>query len=182
MNSVTIWTDGSCWPNPGPGAWAAVIERGGCVQEIHGAHPERTTNNRMEILAVIEGLRHVQGPSEVTVFSDSEYVLLGARKCAAYLKDEHYKIGPRAKLFTVNRDLWLDLACAMRPHIVAFKWVRGHAECANNCRADYLAEQARKNAVGCIPTTTADSTPTPRMTTARAKQIIEHFGGDSMWT
>lgn len=139
---VAIWTDGSAWPNPGPGGWGAVILSDGVRSEIRGRSDGVTTNNRMEITAAIEALRALSEPSIVTVYTDSRYLQGGADRCAYCLRDrERWKIGPIPQPWKVNRDLWLQLMVAMKGHRIHWEWVRGHADCAENNRADVLAQR-----------------------------------------
>lgn len=144
MNSVVIHCDGGCWPNPGPGGWGAVIEGDGDRREIRGRSEGRTTNNRMEIQAAIEALNSLSEPSEVTVYTDSKYLQGGAGRCAYCLA---FTITPKhlkqPQPWSTNRDLWLSLMGAMYRHKIKWKWVRGHATCAENNRADALAENYR---------------------------------------
>jgi ribonuclease HI len=109
---IDIYTDGGCRPNPGPGAWACVVLNGDTVHKMAAADPD-TTNNRMELLAVIMGLELLDEPSNVTIYSDSQWVVLCAR-------------GERSR--KKNRDLWerFDVAAA-RHHQVRMAWLRGHA-------------------------------------------------------
>jgi ribonuclease HI len=134
MMRVELWTDGSCWPNPGPsGSWAAilrVIEDDGTVfeREASGRVEAHCTNQRMEILAAAEGLRLVNRPSEVTIFSDSQYVV----KTMTY--------GWKRRR---NLDLWERLDQAATPHSTRWQWVPGHSGIELNERADLLADEAR---------------------------------------
>lgn len=121
---VLIWTDGACWPNPGgPGAWAAIVTYGERELELSG-YERSTTNNRMEIMGAIAGLRALKRPCDVTIFSDSQY-LVRTMNC-----------GWRKRK---NADLWQQLAAACKEHRVTWKWVRGHADDVMNNRADALA-------------------------------------------
>ena len=122
---IHIYTDGSCLGNPGPGGWAAIIEENGGKKRLSGREDE-TTNNRMEILAAIKGLQATPSHSEVTVFSDSQYVVNTMTK------------GWKRK---ANQDLWAALDSAVKEHRVTWKWVRGHAGNPGNEEADALANQ-----------------------------------------
>jgi ribonuclease HI len=119
---VIVITDGACSGNPGPGGWGVIIRRGQEVIELHGGERD-TTNNRMEITAVIEALKAIE-PSEVEIISDSEYVINTMTK------------GWKRK---ANTDLWPNLDAALRLHRVTWKWVRGHNGHDDNERADELA-------------------------------------------
>ena len=118
-----IYTDGACLGNPGPGGWAAIIVHGTCQVQLAGGEP-KTTNNRMEITAVIRGIDHVPPGSETTVWSDSEYVI---------------KTMTRGWKRKVNNDLWDQLDAAVAKRNVSWKWVRGHSGHPFNELADDLA-------------------------------------------
>ena len=122
---IHIYTDGSCLGNPGPGGWAAIIEENGGKKRL-GGREDDTTNNRMEILAVIKGLQATPSHSEVTIFSDSQYVVNTMTK------------GWKRK---ANQDLWAALDTAVKERRVTWKWVRGHAGNPGNEEADALANQ-----------------------------------------
>ena len=122
---IHIYTDGSCLGNPGPGGWAAIIEENGGKKRLAGREDD-TTNNRMEILAVIKGLQATPSHSEVTIFSDSQYVVNTMTKCWKR---------------KANQDLWAALDTAVKERRVTWKWVRGHAGNPGNEEADALANQ-----------------------------------------
>tara|TARA_Y100001001_G_C7799271_1_gene235643 strand:+ start:142 stop:537 length:396 start_codon:yes stop_codon:yes gene_type:complete len=128
---IEIHTDGACSRNPGPGGWAAIILGDGPKRGIHGKGPEEiTTNNRMEILAVINGLRDIPEGSYVTIFSDSEYVIK--------TMTENWK---RKK----NEDFWIQLDKEVSRHKVNWKWIEAHAGNILNEEADALArKEARR--------------------------------------
>lgn len=109
-NTVHIYTDGGCIPNPGFGAWAAVLVLGEHTKEISGTVPD-TTNNRMELQAALEALRALKRPCSVMLFSDSQYLI-------ETMRDKWSK--------TKNRDLWAELDAAAEPHTIGWVWVRGH--------------------------------------------------------
>ena len=134
---VTIYTDGSCLGNPGPGGYAAILDYKGHSRELSGGF-RRTTNNRMELLAVIEGLAALKEPCDVTLHSDSEYVVRAMREG---WPDTWRKKGWRrnGKKSVANRDLWVELMEMCRKHDVQFKWVKGHAGHPENERCDQLA-------------------------------------------
>ena len=137
---VTIHTDGSCLGNPGPGGYAAILDYQGRERELSGGF-RRTTNNRMEILAVIAGLRALTKPCSVTVYSDSRYVVDAIEKgWARKWKANGWMRNKRES--AVNPDLWEKLLNALSQHDVEFKWVRGHSGNAGNVRADKLAVAA----------------------------------------
>jgi ribonuclease HI len=139
---VEIWTDGSCLVNPnGPGGWAAIVVAGGTTEELVGGDPS-TTNNRMELTAVLRGLEHAPEGSTVTVISDSQYVVKGLTTWRHGWRRKGWR--KRDGEAVLNVDLWKALDGAVERHAtVAATWVRGHNGDANNDRADLLAgEQA----------------------------------------
>ena len=139
---VTVHTDGSCLGNPGPGGYAAVLEFQGQERELSGGF-RRTTNNRMEILAVIAGLEALSETCSVTVFSDSQYVVNAIEKgWARKWRANGWMRNKRDS--AVNPDLWDRLLGLLDKHDVELKWVRGHAGNAGNVRADRLAVAAAK--------------------------------------
>lgn len=129
LPSVTIYTDGGCHPNPGFGGWAAILRCGKAYKEICGSEPD-TTNNRMEMRAVIEALDALREPCRVTVYSDSKLIVVpllnGTGKPAHKRK---------------NQDLVQEILRAMRPHQVSAEWVRGHNGNPDNERCDQLAAE-----------------------------------------
>ncbi len=134
---VTIHTDGSCLGNPGPGGFGVVLEHNGREKELSGGF-RRTTNNRMEILAVIIGLEALMEPCSVTVFSDSRYVVDGIEKgWARKWRANGWMRNKRER--AINPDLWERLLAALEKHDVDLRWVRGHAGNPGNVRADKLA-------------------------------------------
>lgn len=139
MKKVTLITDGSCLGNPGPGGWAAILRFGAKSKELSGGEPE-TTNNRMEMTAVIEGLRVLKEPCEVSIEIDSEYVRNGVTQWMEGWKKRGWTTS--AKQPVKNQDLWQKIDAALSPHVVHWKWVKGHAEHADNNRCDELAREA----------------------------------------
>ena len=133
---VEIWTDGACSGNPGPGGWGVLLKSGDHEKELHGGEAE-TTNNRMELMAAIEALTALKGPSKVRLHTDSTYVKDWLTKWIHGWKKNGWKTA--AKKPVKNRDLWqaLDEACAR--HEIEWKWVKGHAGDEGNERADALA-------------------------------------------
>ena len=137
---VIIHTDGSCLGNPGPGGYGVVLEYDRRKQEMSGGF-RRTTNNRMEILAVIVGLEALKGRCAVTVFSDSRYVVDAVSKgWAVKWRANGWMRNRRER--AVNPDLWERLLAALARHDVELRWVRGHAGNRGNVRADRLAVAA----------------------------------------
>ncbi len=147
---LELWTDGACSGNPGPGGWAAILvardDDGSIAKqvELSGGDPA-TTNNRMELQAVIEGLRALKGPSEVTIHIDSTYVMdaIVKRWIVGWQKRGWKTAG---KTPVKNRELWEALLVALEPHTVTWKKVKGHAGSALNERADELAVAACQTA------------------------------------
>ncbi len=137
---VTVYTDGACSGNPGPGGWAAILIAGEHQKEISGFAPE-TTNNRMEITAVLEALRALTRPSTVRVHSDSSYVVNAFRK--RWL-DNWQRNGWRTSTGkpVENQDLWQALLAVASQHKVNFEWVEGHASDRLNNRCDEMAREA----------------------------------------
>jgi len=133
---IEIWTDGACRGNPGPGGWGALMRSGEHVRELHGGALE-TTNNRMELTAVIEALAAVKRPSPIVIHTDSQYVKLGITEWIAQWKLRGWKTADRKPV--KNVDLWQRLAEVAAPHKIEWRWVRGHAGNAGNERADALA-------------------------------------------
>ncbi len=134
-----IFTDGACSGNPGPGGYGAVIKQNGRVREISGCDP-RTTNNRMEMKAVIESLRLLGAPCRVRITTDSNYVVKGMTEwLPGWIRRNWVNAQKKPVL---NRDLWEELLELTRPHEVEWRWVRGHAGHAENERCDRLAREA----------------------------------------
>ena len=143
MKSVALITDGSCLGNPGPGGWAAVLRYGKHSRELSGADPE-TTNNRMEMTAVLEGLSALREPCRVTIEIDSEYVKKGITEWLAGWKRRGWKTASKQPV--KNQDLWRRLDEAVARHDVKWRWVKGHAGHADNNRCDELAREAAMTA------------------------------------
>lgn len=143
---LELWTDGACSGNPGPGGWAAILvarEEDGTIAkqiELSGGDPA-TTNNRMELQAVIEGLHALKGPSKVTIHIDSTYVMDAIVK-RWYVGWQKRGWKTAAKTPVKNQELWEQLLAALEPHTVAWKKVKGHSGSALNERADELAVAA----------------------------------------
>jgi len=135
---VEIWTDGSCKGNPGPGGWGALLRSGTHERELHGGERE-TTNNRMELLAVIEALGALKGPSRVVVHTDSQYVQQGITTWITGWRRRGWKTADGKPV--KNLDLWQRLEAAAARHQMQWKWVRGHAGDEGNERADALANR-----------------------------------------
>ena len=138
MDEVDIFTDGACSGNPGPGGWGALLRTGGHEKEIWGGEPG-TTNNRMELLAVIRALNLLKRPVKVRLHTDSQYVQKGISEWILGWKARGWKTAGKAPV--KNVDLWKALDAAAQPHQVSWIWVRGHAGHADNERADALARR-----------------------------------------
>jgi ribonuclease HI len=142
---VELYTDGACSGNPGPGGWGVILRMGGHEKEMFGGEPQ-TTNNRMEMMAVIEGLKALNRPVKASIYTDSQYVMKGMNEWIKGWKARGWKTA--AKEPVKNVDLWqaLDNECAR--HQLKWHWVKGHAGHVENERADALArrgvEQNRK--------------------------------------
>ncbi len=139
MEEVTVYTDGACEGNPGPGGYAAIIDRNGKRTEITGSE-RQTTNNRMELLAVITALRALEEPSSVRVVTDSQYVANGMKSWIHSWQRKGWKTASGTPV--KNRDLWQELDALAGRHRVRWEWVRGHKGHPENERADALARAA----------------------------------------
>jgi ribonuclease HI len=139
MQRVTIFTDGACRTNPGPGGWAAVLIYQGRQKELSGSAPS-TTNNRMELIAAIEALNALKRRCAVELFTDSEYLKKGIQSWLPRWKSRGFRTidGQPVK----NQDLWEQLEQAAGRHEVEWKWVRGHAGNEMNELCDRLAKEA----------------------------------------
>ena len=136
---VSIYTDGSCLGNPGPGGWGAILVYGDAKKELSGAE-DNTTNNRMELMAAIMALEALNRPVDVTLTSDSVYLKDGITKWIHGWKKNGWKTA--AKKPVANQDLWERLDAAITPHRITWAWVKGHAGHPMNERCDELARQA----------------------------------------
>ncbi|MDE6504761.1 MAG: ribonuclease HI [Clostridia bacterium] len=143
MKKVLLYTDGACSVNPGVGGWGAVLIFNGFEKRISGAEPE-TTNNRMELKAVIEGLKCLKESCEVHIFSDSAYVVNAFRNGWIYSWEES-KFKKADNKAVLNADLWRQLLALTRQHKVEFIKVKGHADNEYNNICDKLATEAVKN-------------------------------------
>lgn len=138
MNSVEIFTDGACRGNPGPGGWGVLMRFGGEEKTLCGGEPD-TTNNRMELTAVIEGLAALKRPCKVTVTSDSTYVLKGIQEWMANWKKRGWKTASKQPV--KNVDLWQKLDAVVGEHKIDWQWVKGHSGHRENEIADQLANR-----------------------------------------
>lgn len=141
MDHVEIFTDGACSGNPGPGGWGVVLRSKNTEKELSGAEKD-TTNNRMEMMAVIAGLEALKRDCRVTITTDSQYVMKGMTEWLPGWKARNWRTASKQPV--KNADLWQRLEKAVQPHQVEWQWVRGHNGHAENERADQLAVAARE--------------------------------------
>jgi ribonuclease HI len=137
-NVVEIYTDGACKGNPGPGGWGALLKMGASEKELFGGEPQ-TTNNRMELMAVIRALETLKPPCEVAVYTDSQYVQKGISEWVHDWKRRGWRTADKKPV--KNVDLWRELDRLAGMHRVTWHWVRGHAGHPENERADALANR-----------------------------------------
>ncbi|KZM51561.1 ribonuclease HI [Labrenzia sp. OB1] len=135
-NRVTIYTDGACSGNPGPGGWGGILRFGEREKELCGGE-EETTNNRMELTAAIEALKALTRPCAVDLYTDSTYVRSGIKEWIEGWKRKNWRTSQNKPV--KNADLWQDLDAARERHDVTWHWVKGHAGHPDNERADELA-------------------------------------------
>lgn len=138
LPQVTIYTDGACDPNPGPGGWAALLISKGKERVISGSESE-TTNNRMELTAAIQALNTLQGRSRIEFYTDSEYLKKGITEWMANWRARNWR---RKGGKLANVDLWQALDKAIQEHQIQWHWVRGHSGDRHNQRVDLLARKA----------------------------------------
>ena len=164
---VTIYTDGGCIGNPGPGGWATILIYGEQVRELSGRY-RQTTNNRMELRAAIEGLNALKRPCPVELYTDSQYVRDGITQWVAGWQRKGWKTANKKPV--KNQDLWLNLLAAVERHAEAggvnWNWTRGHAGDRWNERADALANGAAQSAgeadpIDDAPDAASQQTPDP---------------------
>jgi ribonuclease HI len=135
---VELFSDGACKGNPGPGGWGVVLRYAQHEKQLYGGEPD-TTNNRMELMAVIQGLQQLKRPSQVRVTTDSQYVKNGITQWIHNWKRNGWKTA--AKQAVKNADLWRLLDQEVAKHQVEWHWVKGHAGHVENERADQLANR-----------------------------------------
>ncbi|MEQ1559800.1 MAG: ribonuclease HI [Methyloglobulus sp.] len=135
-DTVVIYTDGACRGNPGPGGWGVILTCKGTTKELYGGEPE-TTNNRMELTAVINALEALTKPCHAIIYSDSKYVLQGITEWIDNWKKRGWKTASKSPV--KNEDLWRRLDAARTLHRIEWKWVKGHSGDAGNDKADELA-------------------------------------------
>ena len=137
--TIELYTDGACSGNPGPGGWGALLRWNGHEKSLSGGE-EETTNNRMEMMAVIKGLEALNKPSDVTLYTDSKYVLQGATEWLEGWKAKNWKSANKKPV--KNKDLWEQIDSLIQRHNVEFIWVKGHAGHKYNEFVDKLAVEA----------------------------------------
>jgi ribonuclease HI len=140
LNTVVIYTDGACKGNPGPGGWGALLQAGGNEKELWGGEPQ-TTNNRMELMAVIEALRALKRPCRIELYLDSQYVRQGITEWIHKWKLQGWRTSSKQPV--KNVELWqtLDQLVHGQAHQIRWHWVKGHAGDPGNERADALANR-----------------------------------------
>lgn len=136
---VELFCDGACSGNPGPGGWGTILRCRGVEKELSGGDTD-TTNNRMELTAAIEGLKGLTRPCNVTVTTDSQYLVKGITEWLPGWIRNGWKNSKKEPV--LNRDLWEELAEVAEKHVIIWQWVRGHAGHAENERCDALARKA----------------------------------------
>jgi ribonuclease HI len=134
--TVKIYTDGACSGNPGPGGWGAVMQWNGHEKEMNGGETE-TTNNRMEMMAVIRALEAIKGTPKIEIHTDSKYVMQGITEWIEGWKARGWKTAGKKPV--KNVDLWQEMDALVAKHDITFHWVKGHAGHPENERADALA-------------------------------------------
>ena len=144
MEKVKIFTDGACKGNPGMGGWGALLQFGKKEKEING-YKSFTTNNIMELMAVIEALKTVRDPSEIEITTDSKYVKNGITNWIFNWKKNGWKTA--SKKTVKNKELWVELDNLIQKHSITWKWVKGHSGHEENERADRLANRAIEQSI-----------------------------------
>lgn len=139
MKHITIYTDGACSGNPGPGGWGVVLIHDGRQKELSGSFPH-TTNNQMELLGAIKGLEALKEPCDVTLYTDSKYVVQGMTEWIHDWIKRGWKTSSKKPV--KNLELWQRLYELSKNHSVSFKWVKGHSVNGYNNRCDELATDA----------------------------------------
>lgn len=145
MDHVEIFTDGACSGNPGPGGWGAVMRFNHQEKDLSGGEKD-TTNNRMEMMAVIAALEALKRPCQVTITTDSQYVMKGMTEWLPGWKTKNWRTASKQPV--KNADLWQRMEKAAAIHQLTWQWVRGHSGHPENERADQLAVAAREKIVG----------------------------------
>ena len=138
---IDIYTDGACSGNPGKGGWGVYLKIDNEEIQLNGAK-DNTTNNRMELTAVIEALKYLKYKSNINLFTDSKYVMQGIKEWIHNWKKNNWKTSKREPV--KNKELWIELDKLVSLHNIQWKWVKGHSGDYGNERADYLATTAIK--------------------------------------
>jgi ribonuclease HI len=138
LKQITIYTDGACRGNPGPGGWGAVLQYGEHQRELYGGEPD-TTNNRMELTAALQALEALREPCDIDLTTDSEYVRKGITEWLPSWKKRNWKTADRKPV--KNADLWQALEQAAARHRIRWHWVKGHSGHNGNEQADMLANR-----------------------------------------
>ena len=136
---INIWTDGACSGNPGPGGWGALIKFNNSVKKISGSE-KYTTNNRMEMMAVIKALKDVDAESKINLYTDSKYVKEGITSWIHGWKKNNWTNSNKKDV--KNKDLWIELDILSQKHNITWNWVKGHSGNIENDIADKLATEA----------------------------------------
>lgn len=141
LTHVELYTDGACSGNPGPGGWAYILRHANSGKTVeHSGGDRETTNNRMEMMAVIEGLTALRDPCQVDLYSDSQYVIKGMSEWLDGWKKKNWKRSNKQPV--LNIDLWKQLDALREVHRISYHWIRGHNEHPENERCDKLAVAA----------------------------------------
>lgn len=140
LKRIELYTDGACSGNPGPGGWGYLLRYKEAVKENYGGSAQ-TTNNQMELTAVIEGLKAVKEPCQIDLYTDSKYVLKGCEKWLSGWKKNHWKKADKKPV--LNQELWQELDSQLSRHQITWHWVKGHAGHPENERVDSLACMGR---------------------------------------
>ncbi|MDY0040364.1 MAG: ribonuclease HI [Desulforhabdus sp.] len=139
MKKVELFTDGACSGNPGPGGWGAILRYKNVEKKLSGYEPS-TTNNRMELTAVVEGLRALKEPCSLIIYTDSRYLKDGITSWIHKWKKNGWKTSGKTPV--KNKDLWEALEAASEQHSIEWRWIRGHAGHPENEKADRMARDA----------------------------------------
>lgn len=147
-DAIQIWSDGGCYPNPGPGGWGAILQKGSVRTILRGGGPT-TTNNRMEILAALSSIAQLPAGCVVTLYSDSQYVCNGINKWIYGWKRVNWvKKGTQGEI--INADLWKEVYATVRKHKVTAQWIRGHNGHPENELCDQIATECRLAIVAAL--------------------------------